>query len=75
MLKALSSVYVLISDGNVFHSLVPITVKGDCPNVVLRFTIPQFLLVAPLVLILLFCLFINWQSISGFSLYRPFYEY
>ena len=58
-LKTLSSVNVLISDGNVFHSLVPIATKDDCPNVVLRFA----------VLIPLFSLFINWQSISGARLF------
>ena len=67
VLKTLSSVNVLISDGSVFHSLVPIATKDDCPNVVLRFAVLQFPLFAPLVLILLFSLFINWQSTSGCS--------
>ena len=44
----------LISDGNLFQSLVPFATKDDCPNVVLRFAVLQFLLVAPLVLIILF---------------------
>ena len=69
MLKALRSVNVLISDGNVFHCLVPITAKGDFPNVVLRFAILQFPLAAPLILILLFRLVISWQSISGARLF------
>ena len=68
VLKTLSSVNVLISDGNMFHSLVPISAKDDCPNVVLYFDSLKFPLVAPLGLILLFCLFINWQSISGAGL-------
>ena len=69
MLKTLSSVNVLISDGSVFHSLVPNARKDDCPNVVLRFAVLQFPLVAPLILILLFSLLINWQSISGARLF------
>ena len=69
MLKTLSSVNVLISDGSVFHSLVPIATNDECPNVVLRFAVLQFPLVPPLVLILLFSLFINWQSISGARLF------
>ena len=67
VLKTLSSVNVLFSDGSVFHSLVPIATNDDCPNVVLRFAVLQFPLTAPLVLILLFSLFINWQSTSGCS--------
>ena len=69
VLKTLSAVNVLISDGSVFHSLVPIATNDECPNVVLRFAVLQFPLVPPLVLILLFSLFINWQSISGARLF------
>ena len=36
VLKTLSSVNVLISDGNALFHLVPIATKDDCPNVVLR---------------------------------------
>ena len=39
VLKTWSSVDVVISDGNVFHSLVPVATKDDCPNVVLRFAV------------------------------------
>ena len=52
-----------------YSSLVPIATKDDCPNVVLRFAVLQFPLVAPLVLIPVFSLFINWQSISGVRLF------
>ncbi len=69
VLKILGPVTVFISGGSVFQSLVPITEKDDCPNVVLRFAILQFLLVAPLVLITPSCIFTNWQTISGATLF------